>query len=191
MPVRAPRVDDKRVDDDGKREKFSSRILPAYARRSPKVTDALPVLYLHGLSTGDCGPALRDLLVEDASGLSASSIQRLTESWQDGHAQSRKRELRFHRYAYIFVDSVNVKVRLGEDQKLCVLVVIDVREDGHTELLAVEDGYRESEDSWSRCVSRPQAPRDGRAEAVVARCPGRVGSAEERVPGHTRAAQMD
>jgi putative transposase len=149
VPVRAPRVNDKRVDENGQREKFSSRILPAYARRSPKVTDVLPVLYLHGLSTGDFGPALRDLLGEDASGLSASSVQRLTESWQDEHAQFRRRELRFHRYAYVFVDGVNVKVRLGEDPKLCVLVVIGVREDGHKELLAVEDGYRESADSWS------------------------------------------
>jgi transposase-like protein len=149
VPVRAPRVNDKRVNENGEREKFTSRILPAYARRSPKVTDVLPVLYLHGLSTGDFGPALRDLLGEDASGLSPSSISRLTESWQDEHTQFRRRELRFHRYAYIFVDGVNVKVRLGEDPKLCVLVVIGVREDGIKELLAVEDGYRESEDSWS------------------------------------------
>lgn len=113
------------------------------------MTEVLPILYLHGLSTGDFGPALRDLLGEDASGLSSSSIQRLTEEWQAEHAAFRKRELRFHRYAYLFVDGVNVKVRLGEDPKLCVLVVIGVREDGEKELLAVEDGYRESEDSWS------------------------------------------
>ena len=80
VPVRAPRVNDKRVDEEtGERKRFSSRILPAYARRSPKVTEVLPILYLHGLSTGDFGPALRDLLGEDASGLSSSSIQRLTE----------------------------------------------------------------------------------------------------------------
>jgi putative transposase len=150
VPVRAPRVNDKRVNEEGERQKFSSKILPAYARRSPKVTDVLPVLYLHGLSTGDFGPALRDLLGEDASGLSPSSIQRLTETWQAEHTQFRRRELRFHRYAYVFVDGVNVKVRLGEDPKLCVLVVIGVREDGIKELLAVEDGYRESEDSWSQ-----------------------------------------
>src|SRR6202789_1222556 len=77
IPVRAPRVNDKRVDEDGERQKFSSRILPAYARRSPKATDVLPVLYLRGLSTGDFGPALRDLLGEDASGLSSGWIQRL------------------------------------------------------------------------------------------------------------------
>ena len=98
---------------------------------------------------GDFGQALRDLLGEDASGLSSSSVQRLTETWQAEHATFRTRELRFHRYAYLFVDGVNVSVRLGEDPKLCLLVVIGVREDGEKELLAVEDGYRESEDSWS------------------------------------------
>jgi transposase-like protein len=150
LAVRAPRVNDKRVDEEtGERKRFSSRILPAYARRSPKVTEVLPILYLHGLSTGDFGPALRDLLGEDASGLSSSSIARLTEAWQAEHAAFRTRELRFHRYAYLFVDGVNVAVRLGEDAKLCLLVVIGVREDGHKELLAVEDGYRESEDSWA------------------------------------------
>jgi putative transposase len=149
LAIRAPRVNDKRVDEEGERRRFSSRILPAYARRSPKVTEVLPILYLHGLSTGDFGPALRDLLGEDASGLSSSSIQRLTETWQAEHAAFRTRELRFHRYAYLFVDGVNVAVRLGEDPKLCLLVVIGVREDGCKELLAVEDGYRESEDSWS------------------------------------------
>jgi transposase-like protein len=149
LPIRAPRVNDKRVDEAGERKRFSSRILPAYARRSPKVTEVLPILYLHGLSTGDFGPALRDLLGEDASGLSSSSIQRLTEAWQAEHAAFRSRELRFHRYAYLFVDGVNVAVRLGEDSKLCLLVVIGVREDGEKELLAVEDGYRESEDSWA------------------------------------------
>jgi len=150
LAIRAPRVNDKRVDEEtGERKRFSSRILPAYARRSPKVTEVLPILYLHGLSTGDFGPALRDLLGEDASGLSSSWIQRLTEAWQAEHAEFRKRELRFHRYAYLFVDGVNVAVRLGEDAKLCLLVVIGVREDGCKELLAVEDGYRESEDSWA------------------------------------------
>ena len=118
LALRAPRVNDKRVDEEtGERRRFTSRILPAYARRSPKVTEVLPILYLHGLSTGDFGPALRDLLGEDASGLSPSSIQRLTESWQAEHAQFRKRELRFHRYAYLFVDGVNVAVRLGEDSE--------------------------------------------------------------------------
>ena len=150
MRLRAPRVNDKRVDpESGERERFGSKILPAYARRSPKVGDVLPVLYLRGLSTGDFGPALRDLLGEDASGLSASSIGRLTKEWQEDHAAFRSRELRFHRYAYLFIDGVHMSVRLGEDDRLCLLVVIGVREDGEKELLAVEDGYRESSDSWA------------------------------------------
>ena len=150
VPIRAPRVNDKRVDEQtGERKRFRSRILPTYARRSPKVTEVLPVLYLHGLSTGDFGPALRDLLGEDASGLSSSSIARLTEQWQTDHAAFKARQLGFHRYAYLFIDGVHVSVRLGEDDRLCLLVVIGVREDGVKELLAVEDGYRESTDSWA------------------------------------------
>src|SRR3954468_1682877 len=150
VAVRAPRVNDKRVDPEtGERRKFSSKILPAYARRSPKVTEVLPVLYLHGLSTGDFEPALRDLLGEDASGLSPASISRLTKAWQAEHAQFRTRSLRFARYAYLFIDGVHVSVRLGEEDRLCLLVVIGVREDGVKELLAVEDGYRESTESWA------------------------------------------
>jgi len=149
VPIKAPRVNDKRVDDTGKRREFSSRILPAYVRRSPKVSDVPPFLNLRGLSTGDFGPALRDLLGEDASGLSSSSISRLTEQWQTDHAAFQTRELRFHRYAYLFIDGVHMSIRLGEDDWVCLLVVIGVREDGEKELLAVEDGYRESTESWA------------------------------------------
>jgi transposase-like protein len=150
IPVSAPRVNDKRVDEEtGERVRFSSRILPKYARRSPKVTDVLPILYLRGLSTGDFRPALEDLLGEDASGLSPSTISRLCKEWESEREAFRSRELRFCRYAYLFVDGVHVSVRLGEDDDLCLLVVIGVREDGAKELLAVEDGYRESTDSWA------------------------------------------
>jgi putative transposase len=150
VPVQAPRVNDKRIDEEtGQRMRFSSRILPAYARRSPKVNDVLPVLYLRGLSTGDFRPALEQLLGEDAAGLSPSTISRLCKDWEAEHARFRQRSLRFHRYAYLFVDGVHVSVRLGEDDRLCLLVVIGVREDGTKELLAVEDGYRESTDSWA------------------------------------------
>jgi len=150
VPIRAPRVNDKRIDEEtGERKRFNSRILPAYARRSPKVNDVLPVLYLRGLSTGDFRPALDQLLGEDASGLSPSTISRLCKDWEAEHARFRERSLRFHRYAYLFVDGVHVSVRLGEDDRLCLLVVIGVREDGVKELLAVEDGYRESTESWA------------------------------------------
>jgi putative transposase len=150
VPVRAPRVNDKRIGEEtGERQRFSSKILPAYARRSPKVTEVLPILYLRGLSTGDFRPALEDLLGEDASGLSPSTISRLCKEWETHHERFRKRHLGFSRYCYLFVDGVHVSVRLGEDDKLCLLVVIGVREDGEKELLAVEDGYRESTDSWA------------------------------------------
>ena len=150
VAIRAPRVNDKRVDEQtGERQKFSSRILPAYARRSPKVNDVLPVLYLRGLSTGDFRPALEQLLGEDAAGLSSSAISRLCKDWEAEHERFRTRSLRFHRYAYLFVDGVHVSVRLGEDDRLCLLVVIGVCEDGTKELLAVEDGYRESTESWA------------------------------------------
>jgi putative transposase len=150
LPIQAPRVNDKRVDDEtGERQRFSSKILPAYARRSPRVNDVLPVLYLRGLSTGDFRPALEQLLGEDAAGLSPSTISRLCKDWEAEHERFRARSLRFHQYAYWFVDGVHVQVRLGEDDRLCLLVVIGVREDGTKELLAVEDGYRESTESWA------------------------------------------
>jgi putative transposase len=150
VAVQAPRVNDKRIDEQtGERRRFSSKFLPAYARRSPKVNDVLPVLYLRGLSTGDFRPALEQLLGEDAAGLSPSTISRLCKDWEAEHARFRERSLRFHRYAYLFVDGVHVSVRLGEDDRLCLLVVIGVREDGVKELLAVEDGYRESTESWA------------------------------------------
>src|SRR3954447_19892062 len=153
LPIRAPRVNDRRVDEQtGERQRFSSRILPRYARRSPRVTDVLPVLYLRGLSSGDFGPALRDLLGEDASGLSSSSISRLTERWREEHQAFKRRRLDFVRYAYLFADGVHVGVRLGDDKRLCLLVIIGVREDGAKELLAVEDGYRESTDSWAEVL---------------------------------------
>jgi putative transposase len=150
VPIRAPRVNDKRIEEEtGERQRFSSKILPAYARRSPKVTEVLPILYLRCLWTGDFKPALEDLLGEDASGLSASTISRLCKEWETHRERFRERHLGFSRYAYLFVDGVHVSVRLGEDDKLCLLVVIGVREDGEKELLAVEDGYRESTDSWA------------------------------------------
>jgi len=160
----------------------------------------LPILYLHGLSTGDFGPALRDLLGADASGLSSSSIQRLTEQWQAEHAAFRARELRFHRYAYVFVDGVNVAVRLGEDSKLCLLVVIGVREDGEKELLAVEDGYRESEDSWAavfrdlrdRGLNEPKlVTGDGALGAWAALRSAFPGTREQRCWVHKTANVLD
>ena len=150
IPVRAPRVNDKRVEEEtGERKRFSSLILPAYARRSPKVGEVIPILYLRGLSTGDFRPALEGLLGEDAAGLSATTVSRLCKEWEAHHDRFRQRLLSFSRYAYLFMDGIHVQVRLGEDPKVCLLIVIGVREDGVKELLAVEDGYRESTESWA------------------------------------------
>jgi transposase-like protein len=147
VEVSAPRVNDKRVIE-GERQRFTSGILPPYMRRSPKVSEVLPLLYLRGLSTNDFGPALKALLGEDASGLSPTAISRLTAQWQSEYYAFRKRDLSAESYAYIWVDGVHFNVRL-EDDRLCTLVVLGVRADGTKQLLAVEDGYRESEESWS------------------------------------------
>ncbi|WP_249012231.1 IS256 family transposase [Conexibacter sp. DBS9H8] len=102
-----------------------------------------------GLSTGDFQLALEGLLGADAAGLSPTTIARLSKEWEEDHAQFSKRQLGFSRYAYLFMDGIHVRVRLGEDAKVCRLIVIGVREDGVKELLAVEDGYRESTESWA------------------------------------------
>ncbi len=135
VEVEAPRVNDKRVED-GERQRFTSGILPPYMRRSPKVSEVLPVLYLRGLSTNDFRPALKDLLGEDASGLSSTAITRLTAKWQSEYDDFRKRDLSKEDYAYIWVDGIHFNVRL-EDDRLCTLVVLGVRADGTKELLAV------------------------------------------------------
>ncbi len=131
------------------------------------------MLYLRGLSTGDFEPALRELLGEDASGLSASSISRLTEQWRAEYEAFCQRRLDFAPYCYLFVNGVHVSVRLGEDDRLCLLVVIGVREDGTKELLAVEDGYRESSESWA-CVMRDLKAR-GISEPRLATGDGALG----------------
>ncbi len=148
MTVEAPRVRDRRVDENGQRQRFTSAILPPYMRRSPKVAEVLPVLYLRGLSTGDFQPALTSLFGEEASaGLSPTTITRLLAAWQKDYEAFRQRDLGDRRYAYLFADGVHFRIRLEED-RLCTLVLIGVREDGSKELVAVEDGYRESSESW-------------------------------------------
>src|SRR6516165_8251473 len=148
VPVRAPRVNDKRTDpDSGERQRFSSAILPAWARKSPQVNEVLPLLYLHGLSTGDFAPALEQFL-GTGSGLSAASISRLTAQWQDEATAFGARDLSGSDYVYLWVDGIHLKVRLDQ-QKLCLLVMIGVRADGRKELVALADGYRESSESWA------------------------------------------
>jgi len=142
VPVKAPRVDDRR-----RGERFRSAILPTYMRKSPKVTEVLPLLYLRGLSTGDFAPALGQFLGSEA-GLSPSTVARLTESWQAEHDQWCQRDLAGTDYVYWWADGVHFNVRLEED-RLCCLVIVGVRPDGTKELVALADGYRESKESWA------------------------------------------
>jgi putative transposase len=147
VELRAPRVEVRQEGADRGIQPFSSKILPRYARRSPAVDDVLPVLYLRGLSTGDFQPALESLLGEKAQGLSATTITRLKGSWEEEYRTFRKRDLSQQRYAYLWVDGVHFRIRLEED-RLSALVVIGVRANGTKELLAIEDGYRESTEPW-------------------------------------------
>ena len=161
VSVRAPRVNDKRVDEEtGQRRRFCSAILPAWARKSPGVAEVLPLLYLHGLSSGDFVPALEQFC-GSAAGLSASTITRLTGQWQDEATAFNARPLTGLDYVYLWVDGIHLKVRLEQD-KVCLLVMIGVRADGTKELVALADGFRESAESWADllrdCKRRGMAP---------------------------------
>jgi putative transposase len=147
IEVKAPRVDDKRVNDTGEKMQFTSAILPRYSRRSPKVDEVLPVLYLRGLSTGDFRPALESLLGKEASGLSPTTITRMTKRWEEEYRFFQNRDLSQKHYVYVWVDGVHFNIRLEED-RLCALVMIGVLPDGKKELVAIVDGYRESTESW-------------------------------------------
>jgi putative transposase len=145
-PVRAPRVNDKRTDPaSGERKRFASAILPAWARKSPRVAEVLPLLYLHGLSSSDCGPALTQFL-GTSHGLSAATITRLTKDWQDEATTFNERSLAGTDDVYCWVDGIHLKVRLEQD-KVCLLVMIGVRADGTKDLIALDHGHRESTES--------------------------------------------
>jgi transposase-like protein len=150
--VTAPRVDDRREDPaTGERSRFRSSIVPPYARRSPKVAEVLPLLYLHGLSTKDFVPALTEFFGA-SSGLSAAAITRLTTSWSAEHEAFMARDLSEVDYVYVWADGIHFSVRLGSDDRLCVLVIVGVRTDGTKELVAISDGYRESTESWAELL---------------------------------------
>ena len=144
-PIRlqTPRVDDRRPT-----HRFTSKILPPYMRRSPRLSDALLVLYLRGLSSGDFEEAIPALLGEEAAGFSASTITRLTSVWQEEQEGWSKRPLTGKEYVYVWADGVYFNVRLGEDKQLACLVLVGVLPDGTKEVIALQDGYRESTESW-------------------------------------------
>lgn len=164
VTIAAPRINDQRVLH-GARQKFTSAILPPYVRRSGTVSAVLPLLYLHGLSTGDFREALPVLLGEDAAGLSPAAITRLTATWRPEYDQWRRRSLADHDFIYVWVDGVHFNIRL-EDDRLAALVVVGVRPDGTKEVIAIEDGYRESTESWL-AVLRDLKARGLRAPALA------------------------
>jgi transposase-like protein len=166
VQVTAPRVNDKRTEPvTGERKRFSSAILPPWARKAPKITEVLPLLCLHGLSTGDFVPALGQFLGSSA-GLSAAVITRLTEQWQGEQRAFAARDLSGADYVYLRADGIHVNIRL-EEHKLCLLVMMGVRADGRKELIALADGYRESAESWADLL-RDCARRGMRAPVLAA-----------------------
>jgi len=190
VPVRAPRVNDKRTDETtGQRKRFASAILPAWARKSPQVAEVLPLLYLHGLSSSDFAPALEQFLGSGA-GLSAATVTRLTTQWQDDAAAFNKRSLTDTDYVYVWVDGIHFKVRLEQD-KVCLLVMIGVRADGTKELIALADGFRESAESWADLLR--SCKRRGMTAPVLAVGDGALGfwkALREVYPRHHRAALL-
>ena len=151
VEVARPRVDDRRTDPaTGERQQFQRLILPRWCRRSPKVAEVLPLLYLHGLSSLDFVPALERFLGSSA-GLSASVVTRLTVQWQAEREVFLARDLSDRDHVCCWADGVHFNLRL-EDGRLCVLVLVGVRADGTKELVAVADGQRESGDAWAELL---------------------------------------
>src|SRR5258707_3215533 len=172
VEVTAPRVNDKRTDPDtGERKRFSSAILPPWARKTPKVAEVLPLLYLHGVAAGDFVPALGQFLGSPA-GLSAAVITRLTETWQAEQRAFAQRDLSGADYVYLWADGIHVNIRL-EEHKLCLLVMIGVRADGRKELIALAGGYRESAESWADLLR--DCARRGMRAPVLAVVDGALG----------------
>jgi putative transposase len=142
LAVKIPKVRDRSQSGI----KFNSVLLPPYLKRTKSIEELIPWLYLKGISTGDYQEALSALLGKHAKGLSANTVSRLKVKWQKEHSEWQKRDLSNKNYVYIWADGIYSRVRM--DNSLCLLVIIGVTDQGHKELIAVEDGVRESEQSW-------------------------------------------
>jgi transposase-like protein len=152
VPVRVPKVRDR----SGSGVKFNSALVPPYVRKAQRVEAAVPWLYLRGISTGDMQEALSVLLGEDAKGLSPAVVSRLKAQWSDDYLAWNRRDLSGERYVYVWADGIYSTLR-GEDDRLCLLVLIGVNEQGEKRLLALSDGYRESKASWLSLIQDLQA----------------------------------
>jgi transposase-like protein len=154
LMVRQPRVHDRRPAEE--REKFVSRLLPPYLRRAKSIDELIPWLYLKGVSTGDFQEALAALLGPDCPGLSATTVTRLKAVWEKEYQQWSQRSLADKQYVYVWADGIHCNVRLEED-RLCLLVLMGATKGGRKELIAVAEGYRESEQSWKALLLDVQA----------------------------------
>lgn len=150
VEVQQPRVNDKRIDENARRIRFSSKILPPYLRRTKSIDELIPWLYLKGISTGDFTEALQALLGPEATGLSATNVVRLKQSWQQEWAAWSRRSLEGKYYVYLWADGVYFNIRLEDpgNNKQCIMVLMGATEDGRKELIAIAEGYRESTQSW-------------------------------------------
>jgi putative transposase len=180
VTVQAPRVNDRRPG-----EKFTSQILPPYVRRSQRLEEALPILYLRGLSTGDFAPALAELFGEAAKGFSPTNITRFLRGWEAEYQAFRQRDLSEADFVYVWADGVRFPVRLEED-RLCCLVLVGVRPDGSKAVIALEEGYSESEEAWLSLLR--SVKRRGLRAPVLAVGDGALGfwNALERVYPETK-----
>ena len=149
ITVQQPRVLDRRPA--GQRETFTPNVLPPYLRRTKNIDDAIPWLYLKGISTGDFPEALQGLFGIEAKGLSANTVTRLKAAWEDEYGAWSKRSLKGKHYVYVWADGVHFNIRL-EDGRQCILVLMGATADGQKELIAIADGYRESEQSWKELL---------------------------------------
>ena len=159
VDVTRPRVNDKRVDAEGHRMRFTSAILPPYLRRTKAIDELVPWLYLKGISTGDFPDALQALLGPNVEGLSATNICRLKRVWEDEWKDWSRRDLSSKHYVYVWADGIYFNIRL-EDQankKQCILVLMGATADGKKELIGITDGYRESEQSWAELLKSLQS----------------------------------
>ena len=153
VEVRRPRVRDRGAAGGSEPIRFTSAVLPAYLRRTRNVEELLPWLYLKGISTGQFEEALTVLLGPDAPGLSATTVRRLVSTWRDEHRRWQRRDLSGKRYVYVWADGVYFAPRLEHDRQ-CILVLIGADAGGRKELLAIDDGFRESEQSWHELLVR-------------------------------------
>ncbi len=151
VPVQQPRVRTRKPADTVELPKFTSQLLPRYLRRTQSIEELIPWLYLKGISTGDYQEALTALLGPDAPGLSPATIVRIKKVWEEEYGEWRACSLKGKRYVYFWVDGVYFNVRL-EEERSCILLVVGATEDGRKELVAIQDGVRESEQSWSELL---------------------------------------